>query len=312
MQKSKSPWRRWLILALVLLSVFGLVRAYLRITDDFRIANITYEFPYHPEWEIASLSVQEEQNLNDILKQNFHYIGKGAQSYAFTSDDGIYVLKFFKFKHLKPHWLTAILPNIGPLSNYKEQVRLRKIKNFNSVFTGYKIAYDLHKEESGLVYIQLNPTHIVKKVTLIDKIGLEHSVDLGEVVFVIQKKGETTRTVLNELLKNGDVATAKHRIHQVFDLYLSEYRKGIYDRDHGIMHNIGFIGDQPFHLDMGKMSKDNAMKDPKVFQEDLIKVAAKIEIWMHANYPQYYTEVVDDMENELSHIFERVYVFNER
>jgi len=59
------------------------------------------------------LSDQEHQELAQILNQKFSYIGKGAQCYAFVSDDQLYVLKFFKFKHLKPNLLVDLIPSIA-------------------------------------------------------------------------------------------------------------------------------------------------------------------------------------------------------
>src|ERR1700722_581245 len=106
-----APARRWPIkfvwLILAGLLIFFPIRAYYRWTDDFRIANITHDIPYHPEWD-TSLSHEELAQLKSILDQPFTYIGKGAQAYAFASEDGKYVLKFFKFKHLRPNTFLAL------------------------------------------------------------------------------------------------------------------------------------------------------------------------------------------------------------
>ena len=87
----------------VLFCLFGIARLYYRLTDDFRLANITYELPFKPSWKVPSLTKEEYSRLAQITNQKFTYIGKGAQCYAFASEDGEYVLKFFKFKHLKPN-----------------------------------------------------------------------------------------------------------------------------------------------------------------------------------------------------------------
>jgi len=292
-------WR----IAIIVLTLFILMRIYFRATDDFRLTNIKYEMPYHKEWEIAPLDQSENARLNAILDQKFHYIGKGAQSYVFGSDDGKYVIKFFKFKHLRPSWFIDALPDISPLKEYKENIAKRKARKLYGVFNGYKLAYDSDKENSGLIFIQLNPSNVHRDITLKDKLGFSRTVDLGDVVYVVQEKGVTLRNVLSQLLKEGDVATAKLRIGQIFNMYLSEYRKGILDHDHGVMQNAGFIGDRPIHLDIGKIHYDENISQPENYQKDLLKLAYKMQFWIKNNFPQYYEPLVNDIEQKLSNIF---------
>lgn len=290
--------RKKLILCVGLsLAIFGLVRAYYRLTDDFRLANMTYEIPHHPEWEIPSLTKADEENLDQALSQSYHYLGKGAQSYVFSSEDGKYVLKFFKFKHLKPSLFYSLLPPVYPFKTYVAKEEARKERKLNSVFIGYRLSYDHHKNETGLVFIHLNKTDdLHRSVVVKDKLGFAHTIDLDSTVFLVQEKGETLRTVMNTLLSKKQVGLAKQRIRQVFDLYVSEYNKGIYDRDHGVMHNVGFVGGKPIHLDVGKMTQDERLKERRIYAEDLRLIYAKIDLWVRTHYPHYHEEVVKDMD----------------
>ncbi len=289
----KKGWQRWIGRVLVtLLITFVIARIYFRVTDDFRIANMTYEMPHHPEWEVANLSSKEKSEIDHILRQEFSYIGKGAQSYAFSSEDGEYVLKFFKFKHLKPNLLINLLPPISPLKEYKEYQVWRKQKNLQSVFTGYHLAHEMHKKESGILYVHLNPTtEIHGKIKVRDKLGFKREVDLDAVVFVLQEKAKTTRTMMQEALNQGDIGLAKKRMNQIFALYFEEYQKGIYDRDHGVMHNTGFVGERPIHLDVGKLTREEAMKQALTSKEDFEKIILKFEVWLKKNYPTSYSEL---------------------
>lgn len=273
-------------LALILLAAGG--RAYFRLTDDFRLANITYPLPHHNEWDIPKLPTHEQAEIEKILQQTFTYIDKGSQSYAFGSADGRYVLKFFKFKHLRPHWLVETLSPLPYFNNYKRKQIKRKQRKLESLFAGYRLAWETLRDESGLVFIHLNKTtDLYPQAHLRDKIGLKRTVDLDSVVFIIQKKARTTRAVLDELLSKGDVATAKQRLEQIFALYASEYARGIYDMDHGVLHNTGFVGDQPIHLDIGKLTREPLTLDPAFRKEDFKKVIDRIDAWLTANYPQY-------------------------
>lgn len=295
--------KRLLICVSICLALFGLARIYYNVTDDFRIANMTYEIPHHSEWEIPGLSVAQQEHLDQVLNQTYHYLGKGAQSYVFTSDDGKYVLKFFKFKHLKPSFFYTLLPPIYPFKQHVQKEEKRKERKLDSVFIGYRLAYEHHKQETGLVFIHLNKTNdLQRSVVVKDKIGRSHIIDLDSTVFLVQEKGETMRTVMNDLLKKGEVALAKQKIRQVFDLYHSEYTKGIYDRDHGVMHNVGFIGENPIHLDVGKMTLDENLKNPEVYAADLQLIYKKIDLWLHLNYPQHQQEIAKDMHEKFLEI----------
>lgn len=312
--KSFIPKNRIIQVVLAILLLTVCVRFYFRITDDFRIANITYPIPYHPEWEVPPLSQAEKESLDAILNQKFSYIGKGAQSYAFGSDDGNYVLKFFKFKHLKPSLFVDYLPPIGPLDSYKTTQIARKARKLESVFVGYRLGYAVHKNESGLIYLQLNPNqgHMNKNVIVRDKLGFERSIDLDSVVFILQEKAKTTRTVVNELLQKGDMQGVKARIGQIFNLYVLEYSKGIYDRDHGVMHNTGFVNDKPIHLDIGKLTLDERMKLPEFYQPDLILIGNKFARWLKENYPKEFPEIASDMEAKISAIFGKPFAFEKK
>lgn len=269
---------------------FAGIRLYYRLTDDFRISNISDSLPQNKEWDVP-LTEETKQLLDKVSSERFHYIGKGAQVYAFASDDGQYVLKFFKFKHLRPSLFIQLLPPIGPLKAFKEQNVARKERKLQGVFEGHAIAYKYDKEQSGLLYIHLNLSDdIHKTVRLVDKIGREHLVDLDRTVFVLQRKGETFRTVIDGLLSQGKVQDAATMSKKILDMYKNEYARGVYDRDHGISHNTGFIVDEPFHLDVGKFSYDSNMQDPAVHASDLQHVKFKMEEWVKLNYPQYYSD----------------------
>lgn len=277
---------KWLSALVLAIALFGGIRLYYNLTDDFKLSNISDSLPPRDEWDFTLTEVIDKE-LEAVSNQPFTYIGKGAQVYAFASADGKYVLKFFKFKHLRPSLFISLLPPIGPLKPFKEQNILRKERKLQGVFDGHANAYKYDREHSGLIFVHLNlSNNLHKQVTLIDKIGRTHRVDLDNTVFVLQRKGETMRTVLSELLDRGEVDLAVKRAASILAMYRDEYTRFVYDRDHGISHNTGFIGDKPFHLDVGKFSYD-----PHLSQEfadaDLEHAARKIREWVNLNYPQY-------------------------
>lgn len=291
-----------LSLCLGVLAIFFLARLYYFLTDDFRHTNITYELPFNPEWETPLPDAQEREQLKAILEQPFTYLGKGAQVYAFGSEDGKYVLKFFKFKHIRPSFLIEWLPPI----EFKQATIEKKKRKVYNVFKGYKIAFERDRIHTGLEYIHLNKTtNLHLTAHLVDKIGRQHTLNLDDTVFILQKRGVTLRTQLaNDLNQQQRQAAEKH-IYDLLAMYLQEYKKGIFDRDHGVPQNSGFIGETPFHLDVGKFSYSEAFKNPEFYEKDLVWVTLKIKIWLEKNYPQEAPHLVHFMQTTLSDWFQR-------
>lgn len=270
---------------------------------DIHSSNLIEKLPYYSEWELKKPTNDQNAEIHRILTQDFSYQGEGGQSYVFTSKDQKYVLKLFKYKRFRPAWYIPAVPSVYPFKESKEKHIAKRATKLQTVFMGHKVAYENIQKESGLIFVQLNPTFIPQPITFTDKLGFTHQLDLGKTAFVLQKKGEMLSQNFAKLLNEGKIDQVKERIDKLLQTYVSEYVKGIYDEDHGVMQNFGFIDDQPFHLDLGKFKIDNAYQNPLVYREDLIKVSNKICIWVQNNYPQYENEITNYIEEQLSKIF---------
>lgn len=269
----------------------GLWRLYNRLTDDFRLTHIHYDYPFKSSWQLPLLSENEKKDLMHIFAQPFTYLGKGAQCYAFESADHLYVIKFFKFKHLKPSPLLNIVPPIYPFKSYKKRCEARKKRKLVGVLTSYDQIFQEDREAAGLIYVHLTCTPFFhSSLTLIDKIGLRRQIDLDNVVFLLQKKGETLQDRLDFLLNSGQVEKASKTVTHLLDMYIAEYHKGFIDYDHGVMQNTGFIGDEPFHLDVGKVIKDDRIRSVDNYKKDLKHVIWKIYSWIKKEQPYYSVE----------------------
>ena len=164
---------------------------------------------------------------------------------------------------------------------------------------GYALAYSLDRENSGLVYAQYDskiPLNSV--VTLIDKLGISRTTPIDDYVFVIQSTVIQTRVELTTLLKQGNVARAKERIKQLYELYLSEYSKSLLDHDHNAIDNTGFIGEKAIRHDVGKVAFDESISLPENYTEDWRKIAwERIDPWMESHFPQYRAEIAQELIN---------------
>ncbi len=265
-------------------------------TGNFSVARIHSDLAYNPAWETTPLSVQKKAQMKQILDQKFHYLGCGGQCFAFASEDGQYVIKFFKHKIRKPYslFLRASLP--APL----EKKRLKKLNKalykLDRDFTSYKIAYEDLCDETGLLFIHLNKGNdLDQTITIIDKIGIAHQIDLDNIEFVVQKRATLVYSYIEDLMTKGDVEKAKLALHSILDVIISRCKKGIFDEDARIHRNFGFIGSQPIFIDVGRFRRDPERKEPLVYKNDLENIIGRFRHWLEESYP----ELVSTLDEEL-------------
>ncbi len=272
--------------------------------ERFNLQMIQFDFPYREEWEIQPLNKKNQEHLNTIiLSQKFTYLGKGARLISFLSEDGLYVLKFFKYRYHQPHWSLRYLPALFPFENYRKR-KMQKV-SLDTVLNGYKVAYDYDRQGTGLLYIHLNPSfHQLPEATLLDKQENPHVINLNRTRFVIQLKVQELADVLHKLLKNQEVALAAQRLSQVFDLYAAHYQKGLYDLGVGLIRNNGFIDNEPIHFDVGKMTFDKKICQSQLQRERMAIMAHKVDLWLLTNYPLYRDQIMSILENKLAHMHE--------
>ena len=242
-------------------------------------------FERSSKWVIDNLSAFEKEEVQDILSQDFNYLGSGAQCYALLSSDGKYVLKFFKMKHLIPKKWLKLIPLPG-LEKYRFNKIHKRILRQQELFASYKMAYDELKEESGLVYIHLNKSkdlHI--HVKLYDRMRNCYVANLDDYEFVLQKKTQLVRDRITALMQRGKREEALEAMHTLLSQVVVQCKKGFVDRDSGISHNYGFVGDQVVHFDTGRIIKDENAKNPAFYQREILRVGQKLKSWLAIHYP---------------------------
>lgn len=308
MAKKQFPKGLKVIFGLFFLSLLSFIanKIYYEATGDFRLSNIQYEETvFQPKAFPTSSDPEKIALVKNILDQNFQFLGKGNQSYAFLSEDKKTVLKFFKFGHLKRNWAVTLLQDIPFFTKYFDEKHQAQEARFLKVFEGYHVAYTEDPENSALIYIHLNKTNFFNQSVLVkDKLGLTHAIDLDSTVFVIQEKVTPTRDVLTELFKNHNIEGVKTKFKQLFTLYLTQYKKGLYDRDHNLVYNTGFKGDMAIRLDVGKFRKEPLIKEFVVYKKDLEKIALiRLNRFVKTYFPEHKNEMYSWMEEELNTLF---------
>jgi hypothetical protein len=252
--------QRYLLLILLLGAGFFIFRT---PSEEFSESAISSSLAPNPNWSIPATDSQHRE----IFAGRFKFLGVGAQSYAFESEDGKYVLKFFKMRRFTPSYADHLCPHVVK----------RRQHNLCWVFNGYKIAYENFRKDTGLIFIHLAKTnHMKQKAIVVDEKGKEYTIDLDNTEFVLQEKAELVFERLAKLYKSGDQKAAEKSIAAVLQLVERRVDQGYADRDKAVSNNYGFVGDRVIQLDVGRLYRGE-----KAGQLEHVK--QRIERWQNEN-----------------------------
>lgn len=244
------------VFALFLLGVAGLWHSQSKKSDCFSPSNV------RPTQMLALPSIQSEVTplVENILQQEFTFLGSGNQCYAFLSQDDQYVLKLIKFHCMQGE---------------KLQPKLKR------VLDGFAVAYAYDKEACGLVYMQLTPNGLTHIIRVRDKAGRLHHIEANNLIFALQRKATPTKALLNTHLAKNEISQVHEKIEALSHFLEEGLKRGIYDQDHNVMTNTGFAGELPMRIDFGKLTLNPQMLNPQERERELEKIAEeRIQPWV--------------------------------
>ncbi|MGH2611500.1 MAG: hypothetical protein ACRDFB_00450, partial [Rhabdochlamydiaceae bacterium] len=252
------------LLALFLIVFNGLEHFAHKKTDGFSLQRIQFEAPL----------TQGTTECFSELNQPFHYLDCGNQCYVFVSEDGRYVLKFFKYAQPSiPHFLTTIpiLNHFKPFRPHRfEKLRWKQQRDFQ----GYRLAYDAFRQETALIAVHLDPIHHnYPLITLIDKLHSPHRLDLNHTPFVLQRKAAPVYQQLRQWIKSDQIDQAQKGITSLLNLLKKRMAHHLQDDDAHLHSNFGFIGHEAIQLDPGHFTQGpsaNAELEMKIITAELL------------------------------------------
>ncbi len=271
-------------------------------TDGFTLQKISSALPYDERFATPLPQGEELSSLQTILNQKFTYLGSGGQCYAFASDDDKYVIKFFKHHLRRQSPLYRMLPLPPSLAKRRTESLLKKEKKLERDFLSYKLSFDELKEETGLIYVHLNKTKTLHfSTTLVDKIGLAHTIALDPLEFVLQRKADLVYPKIDALMAKEEKELAEKLIASTVDLIVSRCKKGIFDEDARIHRNFGFLENKAILIDAGRLRKDLTREEKNIYQKDVKQITERMRVWLAKNHPELeesLTQKVQAVENE--------------
>lgn len=260
--------------ALGIVAIWAVARFCHHETAGFKMSKINNNLEYAPIVPVPAVEV------NEILKQRFTYLGRGFQAFVFESEDKQYVLKLFTNAYQRRLFWIGLCPPLKWKTEKQEVWREKLLKGFHS----YQLAFDEFQEESGLLYIHLNSTSHLNKITIVDKLHIAHELDANALGFLIQKKATLVYPYLSELIAKGEEQEAKKAIHSLVNFFVERAKKGIGDSDPLIRTNFGFIGEKPMQVDVGPLYKDPQLKEnyPLVIP----RITLSLKHWLETHSPE--------------------------
>ena len=265
-----------------------------KATDGFARNKIICPAEYRLEQGEDHPSIESQAAYHILTSQPFRYLSSGAQSYTFLSDDNNYVVKFFKFQHMRiPPWMKYI-PLPKEVDAYRNLKIEKKQQITRDVFNSFSIAFHKLRKETGLVYLHLGKTGFMNgTLRCYDKIGVCHELDLDEMYYVVQHRADLAYSQINYWMQYGRVSEARAGIRSLVELSLNRCLKGIYDKDPDFSTNFGFVGDQAIQIDIGRFSENKGQSDPTVFKHALIHITHTFREWLKEHH-DVLVEVLDE------------------
>lgn len=271
-----------------LLAFWGIHRFCHEQTAGFQVTKITSHLPKTEEWKTPSLSPQDLRLLKAIFSQPFTFFGSGGQCYAFLSSDGRIVLKLYKMHHLRQYPLLQRLHLPGIFDRARTQFLLSQKQKLHRVFSSSQLAFSELKNESGLLYLNLNPSKELENlhVTLVDKIGAVLPITLKDIPFAVQYRADNPFKMLRSHLKHKDLVTAKIVIKQIYDCLTTRYEKGISDLDPALRRNIGLLKNRAIAIDIGSFFKKDTSLTAEEKKQELLSDTQRMHRWLHKRSPE--------------------------
>ncbi len=254
-------------------------------TKGFRAYFLLSNLPNDPRWEMPPLKDEQLQAINTLLDQPFTFLGSGGWCYAFLGQDQKTVLKFYKHTHLS---LNSVMRDFSFGKLLLKSARLSQNARYFQEFNFTSCALLMHEtqDRTGVLYAHLNKTHGVhKSVTLYDNIGVQHTIDLDQTEFVVQKNATLLLPYLSQLAKEGDIDSAKACIDDLLDCLLAFYQRGIKDHDRSFRNNFGVVDGHVISLDLSSFGRDEMIAKPANYKKEIVLKTQRLKYFLEKNHP---------------------------
>ncbi len=288
---------------LLALVVFFIGSGWHFLGSGFRLQKIAFVIPVNPKWE-TPISYEEKTQLEEIVKQPFFYLDKGRQSYVFSSRDGKYVLKLFRYHLVRKRFSLYISRYVCFWDKAKKKKLKSKQKQFEDWMESYHLAFTKLQKETGLIYMHLVKTNDLPSVVIQDKLGRSFSLDLNKYGFLLQKKTDLLFPVVQKLVKKKQDQKLQKVIQAYIKTVADRHQKGIQNKDHLWTKNYGIVGfSEVVEIDVGRYSFIPSAKTEKELRQELYLYTGLFHDFLAKNYPKALQDYEEAIEKEVNKRF---------
>jgi hypothetical protein len=292
-------YKKTLSAALFLGAFTTLALVYLQKNDNFVAVEIQSNHPYNPNFDTTPLPPEKFDEVNSALSQKYTYFGCGGQAFVFFSEDGNYAIKFFKQRHFREPTYLNYIPFIN---RYRTTKFAKRKKRIEREYGSYKLGFEKLPLETALVYLHLNKTNCFnKKITLIDRLQVEHHIDLDTTDFILQRKAHLVPDVINNAMRNHNPEEAKKIISEIVSLIVYRCKSGYGDKDPNIATNCGIFEGKAIKIDVGRFYLDPHMTYPLVYKPELFHITRPFRKWLQSHHPELTNHLDTEIQNVIFH-----------
>ncbi|MBI2812050.1 MAG: hypothetical protein HYX67_14635 [Candidatus Melainabacteria bacterium] len=164
---------------------------------------------------------------------------------------------------------------------------LAQKEKLERVFSSSHLAYTALKNETGLLYLNINAADSLKKVQarVVDKLGIEHTLDLSSAPFALQLRADNPFQALRLHLRHKDVDGAKVIVKEIVECLKARYQKGVKDLDPALRRNVGLIKDRAISIDIGSFLASKKLS-PEEMHSELIDDTGRMRSWLLKRSPE--------------------------
>lgn len=243
--------------------VFAIPSSFKRLSCGFKLPKIWLDLPACAKWEVTPDLSKEE--IHSILSQQFTYLDRGSQCYVFVSKDDRYVVKLFRYDR-------ALTKKKG-----KTDATMDKV---DALFNACILAYTKAKEETGVLFLHLNPTQDqLPSLNLRGPLRQKIRLPLDNYQFVIQKKADSFERALFDVSKSDGM---KQRIDAFLKMVSARIDKGIINLDPSLSRNFGFLEGKALEIDFGNYAEGVVSKE-----NEMRRYTKRLRIWLVENAPEW-------------------------
>lgn len=224
------------------------------------------------------------------LQQPLRFLGAGKQFFAFETEDGEYVVKFMKWSRRRP-----LIPQGSYLEKWVKRTPLQKYMDGRK-----KLATNL--QNSCLLALQTLPhesqlitARPVQQFTLIDKLGIIHTVPSRVTHYYVQRKASSFTDHLEK-----HPAEAASLLRSYIHTVATQCRHGVANLDPVVDRNYGVVDGHVILLDIGSLLASPKLYHGAAIQHEIVLELLPLRAHLQKHHPEHLPLFDTLLRSELS------------